>query len=182
MPPLRLTFVRLAAAAASLLLLSSPASAQLSVSGSCLSGGPGCSLFEFVLEAPDRPVALESAEFTFLSPGWGFVVPGFFDGEDQFGPFSGVADVAGGSTLSILFPDSPGFPVEFVAPFPGRIRTEVIGAGNEASFAWTATEIDGNTLAGTFGEAVAAPEPGTFLLLAAGLFGIVAVRRREAMP
>jgi hypothetical protein len=69
--------------------------------------------------------------------------------------------------------------MEFVAPFPGRLRTDVAGTDEVASFAWSVTEIDGNELAGTVGAAVATPEPGTFLLLAVGLLGLLAVRRRK---
>jgi hypothetical protein len=169
--------VRLAAAAALLLLSAPTASAQLSVTGSCLSAAPGCSLFEFVLEAPDRPVALESAEFTFLSPAWGFTSP-MYEAEDLFGPFGGIGTVSGGSTLFVDFIGSAGFPMELLSPFPGLLLAEVSGVG-AVSFAWTATEIDGNELAGTVEEAVAAPEPGTVLLLALGLSGLAALRCRE---
>jgi hypothetical protein len=114
-----------------------------------------------------------------MSPGWSPVPPGLLDGEDQFGPFPGVAHGGVEPILSILFLHSPGFPMEFVALFRGQLGTEAKGAAQEAKFVRSAVETDGTLLAGTFGEVGAASEPGALLLLAMGLGALGVARARK---
>jgi hypothetical protein len=153
-------------------------SAQIEVSGMCvhLSEGPGCLSYDLLLEAPDRPVALESAEFVLETPGWTFT-EAMYVGEDAFGPFAGRGSIPDPSTLFMDFLDGLGFPVEFVAPFPARLSVRTSGT-TIPRFSWRATEIDGSVVSGR-SEVVAAPEPGTFLLLLTALLALIGLKGRE---
>jgi hypothetical protein len=152
--------------------LASPAKAQLLVSGSCWTGAPDCTVFEAVLKSSGRPYALRTFEVTLLTPGFSFRSSLWY-GSDQFGSLGGSGAAIDGARYSIHFLDSPGYPVEFVAPFYARIRTDVDGpAGVAPSFDWMATEIDGTVASGTFSNAHTLPEPGSLALLLAGLLGL----------